>query len=265
MSKAGGAAGRGRMGLVALKSPAELAKMRQAGRLVAGILRLLTDIAEPGVTTGQLDQAAAAYMDEHEGRSAFKGYRGFPNSICTSVNEEVVHGIPGPRRLREGDLLKLDVGVAWDGYYADAAVTVPVAQVTEQARRLVQVTREALNTGISVLRAGVRLSQVSGAVQKVVEEAGFSVVTEYTGHGIGRQLHEDPKVPNFVAPFSGGRDVVLETGVTLAIEPMVNVGTDRTEVLANGWTVVTADRELSAHFEHTVAVEESGALILTLP
>ena len=253
------------MALLELKSPAELAKMRQAGKLVAGVLRLLTDIAEPGVTTEQLDQAAAPYVEEHGGKCAFKGYRGFPKSICTSLNEEVVHGIPGPRKLREGDLLKLDVGVVWEGYYADGALTVPVGQVTEQARQLVQVTREALNAGISVLRAGARVSQVSAAIQQVVEGRGFSVVTEYTGHGIGRQLHEDPKVPNFVASGLGGRDMVLETGATVAIEPMVNAGTERTEVLGNGWTVVTRDRKLSAHFEHTVAVEEGGAVILTLP
>ncbi len=253
------------MTAIELKSPPELAKMRQAGRLVAGALRLVADIAEPGVTTAQLDQAADEYIRKHGGESAFKGYRGFPASICTSINEEVVHGIPGSRKLKEGDLLKADIGAIWDGYYADAAETVAIGDVTAAARELMRVTQEALNAGIGVLRPGVRVSKVSAAIQRVAESHGYGVVTDYTGHGIGRALHEDPKVPNFVALGLMRRDEVLEAGATVAIEPMVNAGTERTEVLANGWTVVTRDRKLSAHFEHTVAVGEEGPVILTLP
>lgn len=250
---------------IELKTPAELATMRQAGRLVAGVLRLVGDLAEPGVTTAQLDQAAGEYMEAQGARSAFRGYRGFPANICTSVNEEVVHGIPGPRTLREGDLLKVDAGVVWEGYYGDAAVTVPIGKVTDRALELMQVTQEALNAGIAAVRPSVRVRQVSAAIQRVAERHGFSVVTEYTGHGIGRALHEDPKVPNYVPPGLLHRDLMLPEGATIAIEPMVNVGTERTEVLSNGWTVVTKDRELSAHFEHTVAVGKSGPVILTLP
>ncbi|MHC4479438.1 MAG: type I methionyl aminopeptidase [Planctomycetota bacterium] len=248
-----------------LKSPGELAKMRQAGRLVAGALRLLEDIAEPGLTTGQLDRAAADYIGEHDAVPAFKGYRGFPGNICTSINEEVVHGIPGPRKLKQGDLLKLDVGVIWEGYFGDGAVTVPIGEVSEAARRLVQVTRQALGCAIAVLRDGVGVSEVSAAIQQEVERHGLSVVTEYTGHGIGRALHEDPKVPNFVVSGWMRRDVVLRKGAVVAIEPMVNMGTEKTEVLPNKWTVVTRDRQPSAHFEHTVAIDEDGPVILTLP
>ena len=247
------------------KTPAQLAEMRQAGRVVAEVLELLSGIAEPGMTTEQLDRAAEDHIVSSGARPSFKGYHGFPAAICASVNEEVVHGIPSARKLREGDLLKVDVGAEWHGYHADAAVTVAIGEVGEEARRLMQATRASLNAGLAVMRAGVQVSAISAAVQKVVEENGFSVVTEYTGHGIGRALHEDPKVPNFV----GGRwlphNPVLGRGVAIAVEPMVNVGTERTEVLDNGWTVVTRDRKLSAHFEHTVAVEEEGPVILTLP
>jgi methionyl aminopeptidase len=239
--------------------------MRRAGRLVAEALRLIEDIAEPGITTEHLDQAAAQYIEGCGGRAAFKGYRGFPASICTSINEEVVHGIPGPRQLKEGDLLKVDVGVVWEGYYGDGAVTIPVGAVTEAARQLMMATREALNAAIAVIRPGVRISQIAAAVQREAESRGFSVVTDYTGHGIGRALHEEPKVPNYVPPRFAQQDQALEKGTTLAIEPMVNQGTHRTEVLANGWTVVTRDRKLSAHFEHTVAIGEEGAVILTVP
>jgi len=250
---------------IELKSPAQLAEMRQAGRLVAEVLELVSGIAEPGVTTEQLDVAAADHLAARGARASFKGYRGFPASICTSINEEIVHGIPGPRKLRQGDLLKVDVGAAWNGYHADAAVTVAVGEVSEEARHLMQATREALSAGLSAIRAGVRVSAISAAVQKVVEDNGFRVVTDYTGHGIGRALHEEPKVPNFIGARWLADDPVLEKGATVAVEPMVNVGTERTEVLANGWTVVTRDRKLSAHFEHTAAVEEDGPVILTLP
>jgi methionyl aminopeptidase len=253
------------MGSIQLKTPPELARMRQAGRIVAEVLRLIEDIAEPGTTTEQLDQAAADYIAKQGGEAAFYGYRGFPASICTSVNEEVVHGIPGPRKLREGDLLKADVGVIWEGYYGDGAVTVAIGDVAELSRRLLVATREALHDGIAVVRPGVRVSEVAAAIQQSVERCGFSVVTEYTGHGIGRALHEEPKVPNFVPRRFGQHDCRLETGTVIAIEPMVNEGTHRTELLDNGWTVVTKDRKLSAHFEHTVAIDETGPVILTVP
>jgi len=253
------------MAPITLKSPPELAAMREGGRLLAQVLRLLADMVEPGMSTRDLDRAAAQYLEEHGARAAFKGYRGFPASICTSLNEEVVHGIPGPRKLKEGDLLKIDAGVVWDGFFSDAAVSVPVGEVSDEVLRLMRATQEALNAGIAALRPGVRVSRISAAVQKVAEGHGFNVVRDYTGHGIGRALHEEPKVPNYVSAGVLRHDAVLPKGATVAIEPMVNVGTHRTQLLPNGWTVVTRDGGLSAHFEHTVAVDESGPVILTLP
>jgi methionyl aminopeptidase len=253
------------MAQIELKSPRQLATMREAGRLLADVLRHVADLARPGVTTGELDEAAEQLIAERGAGAAFKGYRGFPASICASVNEEVVHGIPGSRKLVEGDLLKVDAGVVWKGYYSDAAVSVPIGRVSDEARRLVDVTKKALQAGLSVVRAGVTISRIASQIQAVAEGAGFSVVTEYTGHGIGRSLHEEPRVPNFVAPRMLFQNIVLEKGATIAIEPMVNAGTEKTEVLPNGWTVVTKDRRLSAHFEHTVAVDDAGPVILTLP
>ncbi|NLW51047.1 MAG: type I methionyl aminopeptidase [Candidatus Brocadiaceae bacterium] len=250
---------------IEVKTPAQVAQMRQAGRLVAEVLDLVAGMARAGVTTEQLDRAAEGHIVAGGGRPSFKGYRGFPASICASLNEEVVHGIPGARVLCDGDLLKVDVGAQWQGYHADAAVTVPIGDVSAEAQRLLETTRAALYAGIAAVRAGVRVSQVSAAVQKVVEDNGFRVVTDYTGHGIGRALHEEPRVPNFVRAGWMSSDPVLERGTAIAIEPMVNVGTHRTAVLPNGWTVVTRDGSLSAHFEHTVAVEEQGAVLLTLP
>jgi len=253
------------MGAIARKTPVELVKMRQAGRLVAGALQLASDIAEPGITTEQLDRAAGDYILKQGGTPAFKGYRGFPANICASVNEEIVHGIPGPRRLREGDLLKLDIGAIWDGYYGDGAVTVPIGEVSALARELMHLTREALNAGIAAIRPGVRINEVAGRIQQTVESRGFSVVRDYCGHGIGQALHEEPRVPNYVEHRILGRDTVLPQGAVIAMEPMVNVGKPYTELLGNGWTVVTKDRKLSAHFEHTVAVAADGPVILTLP
>ncbi len=253
------------MGGIERKTPVELAKMRQAGRLVAGALKLLSDIAEPGLTTEQLDRAAGDYILKRDGMPAFKGYRGFPCNICASVNEEIVHGIPGPRKLREGDLLKIDIGAIWEGYYGDAAVTVPIGEVSDEARELMQLTREALNVGMAAIRAGARISDVARPIQQMVEKKGYSVVRDYSGHGIGRALHEDPRVPNYVERRVLGRDPVLPEGAVIALEPMVNVGKPQTELLDNGWTVVTRDRKLSAHFEHTVAVGAEGPAILTLP
>lgn len=239
--------------------------MRQAGRLVAGVLRLMEELAEPGVTTEELDQAAEEYITERGAAPSFKGYRGFPASICASLNEEVVHGIPGPRRLRDGDLLKVDVGVLWEGYHGDATVTVPIGQISQDAGELTAATRRALMAGIQAVRPGGRVEDISRAVQDVAERAGFSVVRDYTGHGIGSSLHEPPLVPNFVAGGPLRSSPVLPEGAVVAIEPMLNAGTYRTKVLENGWTVVTGDGRLSAHFEHTVAVDETGPAVLTLP
>ncbi|HXF56993.1 MAG TPA: type I methionyl aminopeptidase [Actinomycetota bacterium] len=248
--------------MIILKSPEEIDRMRKAGRVVARTIERLLAEVRPGVTTAYLDQVAEAAIREQGALPSFKGYRGFPASICTSLNDQVVHGIPGRRVLREGDLLKLDVGAIWDGYHADSAVSVFVGgrAPSDVAEKLVQVTEDSLEAGIAALRPGARLSDVGHAVQQVVEGAGFSCVREYTGHGIGRSLHEDPQVPNYGPP---GRGPVVRPGLVVAIEPMVNVGGWRTRVLGDRWTVVTADGSLSAHFEHTVAVTEDGPEVLT--
>jgi methionyl aminopeptidase len=253
------------MASIQLKSPSELAAMRQAGRILAQTLKLVEEMTEPGVSTVELDCAAERFIESQNGKPAFKGYRGFPACLCTCLNEQVVHGIPSRRKLRQGDLLKVDCGVLWDGLYADAAVTLPVGSISEEAHKLLETTRRALAAGIAAVRAGARVADVSAAVQRVAEEPGFSVVRDYTGHGIGRALHEEPKVPNMLTKDFSDQELVLEPGVALAIEPMVNAGTHRTRVLRDGWTVVTRDGKLSAHFEHTVAIEEAGPVILTLP
>jgi methionyl aminopeptidase len=243
------------------KSLDEVERMRHAGRVVAATIDRLVAAVRPGMTTAQLDRLA-----EEEFRSAgavpsFKGYRGFPASICTSVNEQVVHGIPGSRVLREGDLLSLDVGAIWDGYHADSAVSVFVGEPpSAEVEKLVRVTEESLDAGIAQISPGGRLSDISHAVQETAEGAGFSVVREYVGHGIGRSLHEDPQIPNYGPP---GRGPELRPGLVVAVEPMVNLGGWETRVLADEWTVVTADGSLSAHFEHTIAVLEEGAEVLT--
>lgn len=229
---------------------------------MAQALQRLKEAIRPGVTTGELDRLAEDFIRRHGGMPAFKGYRGYPASLCVSVNEEVVHGIPGDRKLREGDIVSLDLGVVMEGYYGDAAITVPVGEISEEARRLLKVTEEALYKGIEQARPGKRLSDISYAIQKHVEGAGFSVVRDFVGHGIGRELHEDPQVPNFGPPNQGPR---LQPGMVLAIEPMVNTGTWKVRILENQWTVVTEDGGLSAHFEHTVAITEKGPEILTLP
>ncbi len=246
--------------MIELKSPSQLEAMRRAGRIVGELLARLQAAVAPGMTTGALDALAGETIAELGGLPAFKGYRGFPGYICTSVNDEVVHGIPGPRVLKAGDIIGLDVGARADGYYGDAAVTVPVGAVSDEARRLITVTRQALEAGIAMAVPGQRLSDISHAVQRVVEAAGFSVVREFVGHGIGTQLHEEPQVPNYGPPGTGP---VLKAGMVLAIEPMVNAGRPEVEVLADGWTAVTRDRRFSAHFEHTVAITERGPEILT--
>jgi methionyl aminopeptidase len=248
--------------MIILKSPDEVAKMRVAGSIVAETIDTVLAAVRPGVSTADLDAVAEAFIRERKATPSFKGYRGFPASICASPNEEVVHGIPSPKRiLKEGDVLSLDFGAIWDGYHADSAVTVFVAEPpSAEAEKLVRVTEEALEAGISQIRPGGRLSDISHAVQQVVEGAGFSVVREYVGHGIGRSLHEDPQIPNYGLP---GRGPELRPGLVVAVEPMVTMGDWKTRVLADDWTVVTADRSLAAHFEHTIAVTEDGREVLT--
>lgn len=247
--------------MIIRKSPDEVALMRRAGQIVAGTIETVTAAVRPGVTTAALDIVADDYIRKQGALPSFKGYRGFPASICTSVNEQIVHGIPGPRVLQPGDLLSLDFGAIWEGYHADSAVTIFVGEpLSAEAEKLVRVTEEALEAGIGQLVPGNRLSDVGHAVQQVAEGAGFSVVREYVGHGIGRSLHEDPPVPNYGPP---GRGPDIAPGLVVAIEPMVNAGGWETRLLADDWTVVTADGTLSAHFEHTVAVSEDGPAILT--
>jgi len=250
--------------VVELKSERELERMRAAGRLVGEALAMLQDMARPGVCTRELDVAFVRLLRQRGAEAAFKGYRGFPASICTSVNEEVVHGIPGDRRLAQGDLLSLDVGVRLDGYYGDAALTVPVGKVNPGARKLLATGGRALEEAITQMWPGRRLRDVSSAIQRTAEAEGFSVVRQFVGHGIGRQMHEDPQVPNFVDGASGFElDLELRPGLVLAPEPMLNAGTWEVEILEDGWTVVTKDRRLSVHFEHTVAVTNDGPEVLT--
>jgi len=246
--------------MITLKSPSELARMREAGRIVAVVLALLREKIAPGVTTEELNALAEETILKHGAVPSFKGYRGYPAALCVSVNEEVVHGIPGSRVINEGDLVSMDVGTIYKGFQGDAAITVAVGEVSPAARRLLEVTAGALEAGIAQCRAGQHMGDVSAAIQNYAESRGFSVVREYTGHGIGRKMHEDPQIPNFGEP---GRGALLRPGMTFALEPMVTMGTWRTRVLDNGWTVVTLDGQLSAHFEHTIAVTDDEPEILT--
>ncbi len=246
--------------MIELKTESQLELMRRAGRVVAEILDVLHGSVRPGITTLKLDELARQTMERLGAKAAFLGYRGYPASLCTSVNEAVVHGIPSQRVLREGDIVGLDVGSLVEGYYADAAVTVPVGAVSPAATRLMQVTEQALADAIALARPGRRLSDISHAVQRRAEAAGYSVVRDFVGHGIGTQLHEPPQIPNYGAP---GYGPVLKPGMVLAIEPMINEGKPETRVLPDGWTAVTLDGRLSAHFEHTVAVTEGEPEILT--
>lgn len=243
-----------------LKTPQELEIMRRAGRIVAGLLKLMEASVKPGVTTGGLDGIAEEFVRSQGAEPAFKGYYGYPATICASVNEEVVHGIPGKRVLTEGDIIGVDVGVKLDGYYSDAARTFAVGRVDKESQKLIEVTREALARGIEKAVEGNRLGDISWAVQSYAEKHGFSVVRQFVGHGIGRNLHEEPQVPNFGKPNQGPR---LTVGMALAIEPMLNVGTQEIEVLADGWTVVTKDRRRSGHFEQTVFVGKTKPEIVT--
>jgi methionyl aminopeptidase len=248
---------------IELKTSDELARMREAGRVVHEVLAELSRAAQPGETTWELDRIAEDLTHKRKARPAFKGYLGFPRSLCASLNEEVVHGIPSRERvLRDGDLLKLDFGVVKDGYYGDAAVTVAVGRASTEAKRLAEATREALEQGIAQVQPDKRISDIGAAIQGHVEPRGFSVVREFVGHGIGRALHEAPQIPNFRS--AEGPDPRLKVGMVLAIEPMVNAGGWATRVLSDRWTAVTADKSLSAHFEHTVAVTADGPQILTL-
>ena len=234
--------------------------MREAGRIVAEVLELMRVSVEPGVTTAELDALAYDVIVKAKAIPSFKGYRGYPASICASVNEEIVHGIPGDRVLNEGDIISIDVGTIYRGFQGDAAITLGVGEISPEAQRLLQVTQQALEIGIERAQAGNHLGDISWAIQNYVENSGMSVVREYTGHGIGRKMHEDPQVFNFGEP---GEGLLLRSGMTIALEPMVNLGDWRTKVLEDGWTVVTMDGKLSAHFEHTIAVLDGEAQILT--
>ncbi|PIU53685.1 MAG: type I methionyl aminopeptidase [Deltaproteobacteria bacterium CG07_land_8_20_14_0_80_60_11] len=246
--------------MILLKSLQEIAKMEVANRIVAEILEGVKEKVQPGVETRELDELAEELCRKHKVQPAFKGYRGYPRSLCVSVNEEVVHGIPGPRRLKAGDLVSLDFGVKYDGYYGDAAITVGVGEVGEKARALMAATEKSLYAGIAEVKEGKRLSDISHAVQTVVEGAGFGVIREFVGHGIGRSLHEDPQIPNFGPPDRGP---TLQVGMTFAIEPMTSLGSWRVRILKDGWTAVTRDGSWAAHFEHSVALTGNGVLILS--
>jgi methionyl aminopeptidase len=246
--------------MILLKSLQEIAKMEVANRIVAEILEGVKEKVQPGIETRELDELAEEMCRQRRVKPAFKGYRGYPRSICVSVNEEVVHGIPGPRCLKAGDVVSLDFGVKYEGFYGDAAITVGVGDVGEKARALIAATEESLYAGIAQVKAGQRLSDISHAVQTVVEGAGFGVIREFVGHGIGRSLHEDPQIPNFGPPDRGP---TLQVGMTFAIEPMTSMGSWQVRILQDGWTAITQDGSCAAHFEHSVALTENGVLILS--
>ena len=248
--------------MIVLKTEQEIGYMRDAGRIVGQTLAVIKKAISPGITTQELDHIAEQFIRRAGGVPAFKGYCGFPASICSSINEQVVHGIPGPRQLKDGDVISIDIGVKLNRYYGDAAITVPVGEVDAEILKLLSVTEQALNKGIEQAIKGNRLSDISHAVQLHAEAYGYGVVRDYVGHGIGQRMHEDPQIPNYGPP---GRGPLLKSGMTLAIEPMINCGSPDVEVLADDWTVVTVDRKVSAHFEHTVAITEGEPVILTLP
>ncbi|WP_069805735.1 type I methionyl aminopeptidase [Thermogemmatispora onikobensis] len=247
---------------IILKSKEERERIRETGRIVAAVLAELRSAVRPGITTGDLDRLAAEALQRYGAKSSSLGYHGYPGHLCTSANDEVVHGIPGKRVLQEGDIISIDLAAHYQGWHADAAITVGVGEISPELKRLLKVTEDALYRGIAAARAGNRLLDISRAIQQFVESAGFSLVRQYGGHGIGRSMHEDPQVLNYVEP--GLPNPVLRPGMVLAIEPMVNMGGKETRVLADRWTVVTADHSYSAHFEHTVAITEGDAEILTL-
>jgi len=246
--------------MIPLKSKEDLRMMRQAGKILARIARELFEFTKAGVSTEEINQLAERLFKKDNVQSAFKGYKGFPANICTSVNEEIVHGIPGDRKLKEGDIIGLDIGINYKGYFSDTAITLGIGKISPQAQKLLEVTKSSLSEGIKQAKAGNYLYDISSAIQTMVEKNGFSVVREFVGHGIGAKLHEEPEIPNFGNPRQG---LVLENGMVLAIEPMVNIGTWQSRILDNNWTAVTKDGLLSAHFEHTVAITENGPEILT--
>jgi methionyl aminopeptidase len=246
--------------MIKLKSPLEISKMRTANLIVAEILVEIKQHVRPGVETLELDALAEDLCRRRKVKPAFKGYRGYPRSLCVSINDEVVHGIPSSRHLQEGDLVSMDFGVRYDGYYGDAAVTLPVGRVSPEAQRLLEATEKSLYAGIDQVKVGKTLGDISHAVQATVEGYGYSVIRDFVGHGIGRSLHEDPQIPNYGSPGNGPR---LQAGMTLAIEPMVSAGSWEVRILPDGWTAVTRDGSLAAHFEHTVALTEDGVLILS--
>jgi len=248
---------------IILKSDDEIAIMREAGRIVANTLQLLVDALRPGLVVKELDKIARKEFEKHGVVPTFLGYHGYPATVCVSVNEQVVHGIPGKRVIQEGDVVSIDLGCTYKGFVADSAVTVIVGKPKSPvAEKLVRVTKEALDIGIAHAKEGSRLGEISHAIQQHIEANGFGVVREYVGHGVGRQMHEEPQVPNFGPPDRGP---ILKKGMVLALEPMVTVGDWRTRQLDDNWTVVTADGSLAAHFEHTIAITENGARVLTVP
>jgi methionyl aminopeptidase len=247
--------------MIILKSPRELALMRAGGHILAEVMERLRAFVKPGVTTSEIDGEVESFLESRGAKPAFKGYRGFPATVCTSINEEIVHGIPSPhRRLKEGDIVSLDLGCIVDGYYADCALTLAAGEIPLGVQRLLDVTRESLDRAVAQCRPGRRLGDVSHAVQEHVERHGLGVVRAFVGHGIGRELHEDPQIPNFGEP---GRGPVLKPGMALAIEPMVTMGSWEVRILPDRWTAVTEDGSWAAHFEHTVAISENGPVVLT--
>ncbi|MEJ5299922.1 MAG: type I methionyl aminopeptidase [Thermodesulforhabdaceae bacterium] len=247
--------------MITLKSQEEIEKIRRACLIVAEVLERLKEEVKPGITTWDLNRLSEELARKKKATPAFKGYKGYPYALCTSINEEIVHGMPSKKRvLKEGDIISLDFGVVVDGFYGDAAITVPVGKISERAERLCRVTRESLYCGIAEAKVGNRLSDISHAIQVRAEMEGFSVVREFVGHGIGRSLHEGPQIPNYGPPGRGPR---LKAGMVFAIEPMINEGTHQIEILPDGWTAVTKDRRLSAHFEHTIAITPRGPEILS--
>ena len=246
--------------MIPLKTEKEIEIMRRAGEILARIMQKLQAVIKPGISTQDIDRLAEGFLLREKVIPAFKGYRGFPATICTSINEEIVHGIPGQRILKEGDIIGLDLGINYEGYFSDIAVTLAVGKIYPEEKKLLEVTRKALTEGIKEMRIDNYLMNISYAIQNYVEKHGFSVVRQFVGHGIGKNLHEEPEVPNFGRPNQGP---ILKKGMVLAVEPMVNMGTWESVILDNGWTAVTKDGMPSAHFEHTVAVTENGPEILT--
>ena len=246
--------------MIIIKSWSEIKKMQKGGRIAHRTIELVKEAASPGITTLELDKLAVNFLKKNKARPAFLGYKNYPATLCTSVNDQVVHGIPGSYRLKAGDILSVDMGVYYDGYYTDIATTIPVGQISEEAERLIKVTKESFYEGLSKAKVGHRLFDILVAIQSKAEDAGYSVVREFVGHGIGRSLHEEPQLPNYGEPNAGPR---LKPGMTICIEPMVNIGKEGVKLLSDCWTVATNDGSLSAHFEHTVVITPNGPLILT--